>query len=106
MWRDCESCMQFRVRCRGAAQELGFGRAQENARLVRLSAIDDLACGLCAGQHAAEPLRLAFRLGLSPQDGVIARRLFSVQLVLCASPDYPSRHGGPRVNRDSGAAHQ
>lgn len=47
------------------------------------------------GNWVEDRVDVGFRLGLSPQDGVIARRLFPVQLVLCAAPDYLRRHGTP-----------
>jgi DNA-binding transcriptional LysR family regulator len=39
---------------------------------------------------------VGFRIGAGTDEGVIARRLFPVQLVICASPDYLARHGAPR----------
>ncbi|PXW95191.1 DNA-binding transcriptional LysR family regulator [Sphaerotilus hippei] len=47
------------------------------------------------GNWVEDRVDVGFRLGLSPHEGVIARRLFPVQLVLCASPDYLRRHGVP-----------
>ncbi len=47
------------------------------------------------GNWVEDRVDVGFRLGASPHDGVIARRLFPVQLVLCASPDYLRRHGVP-----------
>ena len=38
---------------------------------------------------------VGFRLGPSAHEGVIARRLFPVQLVICASPVYLERYGAP-----------
>jgi DNA-binding transcriptional LysR family regulator len=38
---------------------------------------------------------VGFRLGVSAHEGVIARRLFQVQLVICAAPAYLRRHGTP-----------
>ena len=37
----------------------------------------------------------AFRIGAPPEEGLIARRLFPLQLIICASPDYLARHGAP-----------
>lgn len=42
-----------------------------------------------------ERIDVGFRLGHSPQDGLIARRLFPLQLVICASPAYLRRFGVP-----------
>lgn len=38
---------------------------------------------------------VGFRLGVSPHEGVIARRLFPVQLIICAAPSYLNRYGVP-----------
>ncbi len=46
-----------------------------------------------------------FRIGVSPDEGVIARRLFPVQLVICAAPSYLRRHGAPK-SLDELAAHR
>lgn len=47
---------------------------------------------------------VGFRIGTSPDEGVIARRPFPVQLMICAAPSYLQRHGAPRRARASGAA--
>lgn len=39
---------------------------------------------------------VGFRIGASPDEGLIARRLFPVQLMVCASPAYLARHGAPQ----------
>lgn len=38
---------------------------------------------------------VGFRIGAPPGEGLIARRLFPVQLIICASPSYLERHGAP-----------
>lgn len=43
---------------------------------------------------------VGFRIGASTDEGVIARRLFPVQLMICASPAYLERHGTPRTLDD------
>jgi DNA-binding transcriptional LysR family regulator len=43
-----------------------------------------------------ERVDVGFRIGASPDEGVIARRLFPVQLMVCAAPAYLARHGTPR----------
>ena len=48
---------------------------------------------------------VGFRIGISPDEGVIARRLFPVQLMICAAPNYLQRHGAPR-SLDELAAHR
>lgn len=40
---------------------------------------------------------VGFRIGASPGEGVIARQLFPVQLIVCAAPGYLKRHGFPRT---------
>ena len=48
---------------------------------------------------------VGFRIGASPDEGVIARRLFPVQLMICAAPSYLQRHGVPQ-SLDELAAHR
>jgi DNA-binding transcriptional LysR family regulator len=38
---------------------------------------------------------VGFRVGMSPAEGVVARRLFPLQLIVCAAPAYLARHGAP-----------
>jgi DNA-binding transcriptional LysR family regulator len=47
------------------------------------------------GNWVEDRVDVGFRIGVSPADGVIARKLFPLQLIICASPDYLSRHGAP-----------
>jgi len=47
------------------------------------------------GNWVEDRVDVGFRLGPSPHEGVIARRLFPVQLIICASPTYLERHGRP-----------
>src|SRR5574337_86089 len=47
------------------------------------------------GNWVDDRVDVGFRLGLSPHDGVIARRLLPAQLVICASPEYLRAHGAP-----------
>lgn len=48
----------------------------------------------------AEQIDVAFRSGREPAGHLIARRLFSVQQVLCAAPAYLERHGTPATLAD------
>lgn len=48
------------------------------------------------GNWVQERMDVGFRLGNAPQDGLIARRLFTMQLIICASPVYLRKHGIPR----------
>ncbi len=47
-----------------------------------------------------ERVDVGFRIGLSPDEGVIARRLLPVQLIICAAPSYLDRHGAPKTLDD------
>jgi DNA-binding transcriptional LysR family regulator len=44
----------------------------------------------------AERIDVGFRAGNAPVSQVIARRLFSIQQIVCASPAYLAEHGAPR----------
>jgi DNA-binding transcriptional LysR family regulator len=43
---------------------------------------------------------VGFRIGAPPEEGLIARKLFAVQLIVCAAPAYIQRHGAPRTIDD------
>lgn len=47
------------------------------------------------GNWVEDRVDVGFRLGLSPHEGVIARTLFPVQLIICASPHYLQTYGAP-----------
>ena len=47
------------------------------------------------GNWVEDRVDVGFRLGPSADDGVIARRLFPLQLVICGAPAYFERHGVP-----------
>jgi len=49
------------------------------------------------GNWVQDRVDVGFRIGAPPQDGLIARRLFRVQLLVCAAPEYLARHGAPRT---------
>ncbi|AYH43822.1 LysR family transcriptional regulator [Azoarcus sp. DN11] len=40
---------------------------------------------------------VGFRIGAPPEEGLIARKLFVVSLVICAAPKYLERHGIPKT---------
>jgi len=44
-----------------------------------------------------ERVDVGFRIGAAAAEGVIARRLFPVQLIICAAPAYLERHGAPKT---------
>jgi DNA-binding transcriptional LysR family regulator len=48
------------------------------------------------GNWVLERADVGFRIGAPPEEGLIARKLFPVQLIICASPAYLERHGEPR----------
>lgn len=48
------------------------------------------------GNWVLDRVDVGFRIGVSPEEGVIARRLFPVQLIICAAPDYLARFGVPK----------
>jgi DNA-binding transcriptional LysR family regulator len=50
----------------------------------------------------AQKIDVGFRSGLEPTGHLIARRLFSVQQILCASPAYIAQHGAPKSLADLG----
>ena len=47
------------------------------------------------GNWVEDRVDVGFRAGAPPDDGVIARRLIPLQLVVCAAPAYIARHGAP-----------
>ncbi|MEJ2794636.1 LysR family transcriptional regulator [Iodobacter sp. LRB] len=48
------------------------------------------------GNWVEDRIDVGFRLGNSPQDGLIARRLFPLQLIICAAPSYLRKYGVPK----------
>ncbi|MDM0066112.1 LysR family transcriptional regulator [Variovorax sp. J31P207] len=47
------------------------------------------------GNWVEDRVDVGFRIGRSAAEGVIARKLFPLQLIICAAPSYLSRHGAP-----------
>jgi DNA-binding transcriptional LysR family regulator len=47
------------------------------------------------GNWVEDRVDVGFRIGTAASEGVIARRLFTLQLIVCATPDYLDRHGAP-----------
>jgi DNA-binding transcriptional LysR family regulator len=47
------------------------------------------------GNWVQDRADVGFRIGLPPEEGLIARRLFAVQLIVCAAPSYLAAHGAP-----------
>jgi DNA-binding transcriptional LysR family regulator len=48
------------------------------------------------GNWVQDRVDVGFRIGGPPAEGLIARRLFAVQLVICAAPEYLKTYGTPR----------
>lgn len=48
------------------------------------------------GNWVTDRVDVGFRLGNPPQEGLIARHLFPLQLIICASSAYLRKHGVPR----------
>lgn len=48
------------------------------------------------GNWVEDRIDVGFRLGNSPQEGLVARRLFPMQLIICAAPSYLRKHGRPQ----------
>jgi len=47
------------------------------------------------GNWVLDRVDVGFRMGASLEEGMIGRRLFLIQLIVCASPAYLQRHGVP-----------
>lgn len=54
------------------------------------------------GSWVEDRVDVGFRLGHAPQEGLIARRLFPLQLIICASPAYLRKHGVPHSLHELG----
>ncbi|EEG09862.1 LysR family transcriptional regulator [Pseudogulbenkiania ferrooxidans] len=48
------------------------------------------------GNWVEDRIDVGFRLGNSPQEGLVARRLFPMQLIICAAPSYLRKYGIPQ----------
>jgi DNA-binding transcriptional LysR family regulator len=57
------------------------------------------------GNWVNDRVDVGFRIGRSAEEGVVARRLFPVQLFICAAPAYLERHGIPQ-SLDDLASHR
>ena len=55
------------------------------------------------GNWVEDRVDVGFRLGQSPQEGLIARRLFPLQLIVCASASYLRKYGVPKSLAELGA---
>ncbi|MFT4172035.1 MAG: LysR family transcriptional regulator [Rhodocyclaceae bacterium] len=47
------------------------------------------------GNWVQDRVDVGFRFGMQPDEGVIGRRLFPLQMIVCAAPAYLARHGAP-----------
>jgi DNA-binding transcriptional LysR family regulator len=52
------------------------------------------------GNWVEDRIDVGFRIGVSPAEGVVARRLFPLQLIICAAPAYLERYGAPDTLAD------
>jgi len=57
------------------------------------------------GNWVEDRVDVGFRVGASASEGVIARRLVPLPLIICAAPAYLARHGAP-ANLDDLATHR
>jgi len=48
------------------------------------------------GNWVEDRVDVGFRASAAPAEGVIARKLFPLQLIVCAAPAYLARHGAPK----------
>lgn len=47
------------------------------------------------GNWVQDRVDVGFRFASQPEEGVIARKLFPLQMIICATPDYLAHHGAP-----------
>ena len=52
------------------------------------------------GNWVQDRVDVGFRIGVSPDEGVVGRRLIPVQLIVCAAPSYLQRYGVPATPED------
>jgi DNA-binding transcriptional LysR family regulator len=52
------------------------------------------------GNWVEDRVDVGFRLSAAPAEGLIARKLFPLQLVICAAPAYIARYGAPKTLND------
>ncbi|GKT13198.1 LysR family transcriptional regulator [Acidovorax sp. SUPP2522] len=52
------------------------------------------------GNWVQDRVDIGFRIGASPQEGVIGRQLFPIQMIVCAAPAYLAAHGMPHTLED------
>lgn len=48
------------------------------------------------GNWVQDRVDVVLRIGSAPEDGLVARRLFAMQLIVCAAPAYIAAHGAPK----------
>ena len=57
------------------------------------------------GNWVEDRVDVGFRIGSQAEEGVIARRLFPLQLIICATPEYIAHHGAPESLADLALHH-
>ncbi|NMG74641.1 LysR family transcriptional regulator [Aromatoleum diolicum] len=82
-----------------------FGRMWVAPLLPRLAArYPELDCELILTNAlvdlAEDRIDLALRFCRTPPEDVVAKRIFTMETVICAAPDYLARHGSPTAPRD------
>jgi DNA-binding transcriptional LysR family regulator len=87
----------------------GFGQAQLSALLPRFAALmPGVVLDVTLSDHAVDLVREGFDVGIfidlqKFDNSLIARRLATSSVVLCASPDYIARHGAPSTAEEVSA---
>jgi DNA-binding transcriptional LysR family regulator len=69
---------------------------QQKYPLIRIDLIQEDGFSDLVGDR----IDVGFRGGNAPDAQVVSRRLFTVQQIVCASPDYLARHEAPRTLQD------
>ena len=52
------------------------------------------------GNWVEDQIDVGFRIGTTLEDGLIARKLFTLQLIICATPKYIAQYGRPKSIND------
>ena len=52
------------------------------------------------GNWVEDQIDVGFRIGTTLEDGLIARKLFTLQLIICATPEYIAQYGRPKSIND------
>lgn len=77
-----------------------IGRVLEEYSRLYPEVLPDVQLDDRLGNWVEDRVDVGFRLGHAPQEGLIARRLFPLQLIICASPVYLRKYGIPKSLQD------